>query len=111
MPVRMAWFDDDARDKMRKRATLAVKRAAAFGVGSVRQEITSQNLIDTSNLLNSIADSVVNWDRGRVATNVFYAIYLEYGTRQMPAKAFMRRGMEHDASKIKRVIQATMAGG
>jgi len=111
MGTKMRWFDKERKAEIKERATLAVKRAAAFGVGSVRQEITSQNLIDTGNLLNSIADSVVNWDRGRVGTNVFYAIYLEYGTRRMPAKAFMRRGMEHDANKIKRVIQATMAGG
>ena len=111
MPVRMSWYGDDAEDRMRKRSTLAVKRAAAFGVGSVRQEITAQNLIDTGNLLNSIADSIVSWDRGRVGTNVFYAIYLEYGTRLRPATAFMRRGMEHDKQKIARVIHATMAGG
>jgi len=111
MPVRMAWFGDDAGDKMRRRATLAVRRAAAFGVGSVRQEITAQDLIDTGNLLNSIADHLVAWDRGRVGTNVFYAIYLEYGTRSRSATAFMRRGMEHAAQQIARVIQATMSGG
>ena len=96
---------------MRKRCALAVRRAAAFGVGSVREEITAQDLIDTGNLRASIDDSVVNWDRGRVATNVFYAIYLEYETRGRPARAFMRRGMENDAQKIVRVIQATMSGG
>lgn len=111
MPVRMAWYGDEADDEIRRRCTLAVRRAAAFGVGSVRQEITAQNLIDTGNLLNSIADSVVSWDRGRVGTNVFYAIYLEYGTRLRPATAFMRRAMERDAQKIARIIQATMSGG
>ena len=111
MPIRMRWHDKERKAEIVERSALAVKRAAAFGVGSVRQEITAQNLIDTGNLLGSIADRVIGRDRGRVATNVFYAIYLEYGTRSRPATAFMRRGMENDANSIIRVVQKTMAGG
>ena len=109
MSVRMKWFDPGS--EIKKRSTLAVRRAAAFGVGSVRQEIITQNLIDTGNLLNSITDSLVSWDRGRVGTNVFYAIFLEYGARGRPPTAFMRRGMERATSRIAQIIRATMAGG
>jgi len=107
----MRWHDDEVKDELQRRSRRALGRATTFGAGAVRQEITAQDLIDTGNLLNSIDGQIVASDRGRVATDVFYGIYLEYGTRFMPAKAFMRRGMEQDADKIRRLIRATMRGG
>lgn len=111
MPTRMEWNDDEVKAQIEQRSTVALQRATALGAGAVRQEITAQDLIDTGNLLNSIDGRIVAADRGRVATNVFYGIYLEYGTRFMPARAFMRRGMEHDANNIRRLIAATMRSG
>jgi HK97 gp10 family phage protein len=105
------WYGDERKADVREMTEKACQRAAKFAVGSVRQEITAPDLIDTGNLLNSIDDEQVDWDHCRVGTNVFYAIFLEYGTRFMGAKAFMRKALDRDSDAIEKLIRATMSGG
>ena len=105
------WYDREVRAQVNRRVTTACEAAAAYMVGEVRQEITAQNLIDTGNLVNSIADEMTAPDRAKVGTDVFYAIYLEFGTRYMAAKAFMRRAMETGLVTVRRLVVAIMKGG
>jgi HK97 gp10 family phage protein len=81
--------------------------------GAVRAEIVDQDLIDTSNLYNSIADEPSGPNTQKVGTNVEYSVYLEYGTSRMSAKAFMRRTMDNTANQanVAKLAAAALAGG
>lgn len=111
MAVQFKWYDREARAEVSKRATAACVAIAAYMAGEVRKEIVSQDLIDTGNLLNSIADELVAAQRAKVGTNVYYGIYLEYGTKRMSAKAFMRKAMEAGLPGAQDLAMKVMGAG
>lgn len=104
----MHWYGDEAEAKVKAAAKDALGQAGAYMVGAARAEIVAQDLIDTGNLLNSMADEEAGELAQRVGTNVHYAIYLEYGTVRMSAKAFMRRAIE-DGTNQANIVKIAMA--
>ena len=50
--------------------------------------------VDSGRLRQSITALHVGEGRWRVGTNAFYAIYLEFGTRRMAARPFIRPALE-----------------
>lgn len=111
MAVQFKWYDREARAEVSKRATAACVAIAAYMVGQVKQEILDQRLIDTGNLWESITDELVEKQRAKVGTDAYYAIYLEYGTKRMSAKAFMRKAMDAGLGGAQDLAMKIMGAG
>ena len=92
--MRINWRGDEVSRQVRQALEHALTAGGAYMVGAVRAEIRSQNLIDTGFLVNSIDHQRASDLSEQVAAHAHYAVYLEYGTRRMGAKAFMRRSMD-----------------
>lgn len=112
MSAEVEWYGDDLAERVAKAVMDALTAGGIYMVGAVRAEIRSQDLIDTGNLINSIDSRSGGPDRERIGTNVHYAIYLEYGTVRMSAKAFMRKSMEDPENKanIRKLAVAALGG-
>lgn len=82
---------------------------AALGkLHSVVTQIVPVQKVKGGRLKNSLFTEIENsGERGRVATNVYYAPYVEYGTRYMSPRRFMARTREQagpDAIQIYKSI-------
>ncbi len=110
--ARLEWNGDNIKRDVADGVTDALTAGGIYMVGAVRAEIRSQDLIDTGNLINSIDSRSGGPDRERIGTNVHYAIYLEYGTVKMGAKAFMRRSIEDPENKanVRKLAMAALGG-
>jgi HK97 gp10 family phage protein len=110
--ARVEWYGDEVVAQVEGGMKDALSVGGAYMVGAVRAEITNQDLIDTGNLRASIDHEAAGPDREKIGTNVHYAIYLEYGTSRMGAKAFMRRSMEDGANKanVRKLAMAALRG-
>lgn len=62
----------------------------AFDIEALtKQNIAAHELIDTSNLINSVRATPETPTRWRVNVGAFYGIYHELGTRFLPARPFL----------------------
>lgn len=61
--------------------------------------------IDTGNLRGSIAAMMVNQTLAIVAVNTEYGIYLEYGTRKMAPRPYIRPAVDEVKGKFLRALQ------
>lgn len=67
-------------------------------------------MTDTGRLANSITFDRAGPLTATVGSNVIYALYLEYGTRRMAARPFMRPAVERIRPKFLERIEAAIRG-
>lgn len=65
--------------------------------------------VDTGNLRNSIAHEQESEDTEVVGTTVFYAPFVELGTRNMKAKPYLRPAIEGHTAEYKAVAERELA--
>ena len=86
----------------------AVELATIFVVGEAKRNIkriksTEGKLIDTGRMINSLANEVrklKNIVVGLAGTNLFYAKFHEFGTRNIPARPYLRPAITENRNKI-----------
>lgn len=66
--------------------------------------------VDTGNLRNSITHFQQGEDE-YVATNVYYAPYVELGTRRMKARPYLKPAAEDHAAEYKAVLENELRNG
>lgn len=64
--------------------------------------------VDTGNLKGSIKVGEVTEDHAVLETNADYAAYLEFGTRHMAARPFMRPSVENHIDEIEAAVAAVI---
>jgi HK97 gp10 family phage protein len=82
-------------DAMRQVADRNVAKAALDIEARAKGSIQSQGLIDTGNLLNSVQARRLGSMRWLVEVGAHYGIYLEMGTRFMPARPYLFPAAEY----------------
>ena len=106
---------DKAKKEIEKHKSEALKKAARVLEGKTKKAATRSFTQQTGNLRRSITPRPVNnlsgnqevWKllcnpmRESDAVNVNYAIFLEYGTRYIAPRAFMRKGAQDAKSTIR----------
>ena len=60
--------------------------------------------VDTGNLKNSISVGAVDENRAELWATTDYAAYVEFGTRRMAARPFMRPSVENHIDEIEQVM-------
>lgn len=113
MTVRVEWTGDEFVEKVVKDILPdALSQAGAYMNSALRAEIRAQDLVDTGFFINSIEDKATGPQVHRVGTNAHYAVYLEYGTKRMDAKAPMRKAMEDGTNKsnVLKIVEAALGG-
>lgn len=101
---------------MKQRTKQAMRKAlgagGAYMVGAVRAEIRAQGLIDTGFMLASVDHEAIDDLREKIGTNAHYAVYLEYGTRYIGAKAFMRNAIDDGTNQanVRKLAIAALGG-
>ena len=65
--------------------------------------------VDTGNLRASITPVIESWARGFVGTNVEYAPYVEYGTRNAPAQPFLEPAFLEGKKQADKIFGEAMA--
>ena len=66
----------------------------------VKNNIRSENIIDTGALLNSIDSGMITPDTAYVRDGVSYGVYNEFGTYKMAARPFFTPAAEQFGRKI-----------
>ena len=96
-----------AKDQDVKRA-LEIIGLMAEGYAKVHLEQTPRR-IDTSRLQDSIAHKVHD-DSVEIGTNVYYGIYVEFGTVKMEANNYLRSAVDDHLKEYRQVIQEQLQG-
>lgn len=93
-------------------AALALQvRVALEAVGLHAQEDVAQRApVKTSRLKNSITHRTAA-KHVDIGTNVEYAPYQEFGTSKIPAKHFMKNGIESNMNKYVEIIESILSKG
>ena len=73
--------------------------------GNAVDEITKLGAVDTGRLRGSISHTHDD-KNAYIGTNVEYAPYVEFGTRRMSARPFLRTAVTHYVDDYKRIIKA-----
>ena len=71
---------------------------------NAKMMLKMKKAVDTGNLRDSIFPTQPSKKNIRVGTNVEYAIYVEKGTRYMPARSFLVAGLERSKKDIIKVL-------
>lgn len=66
--------------------------------------------VDTGNLRNSITHAQTGEEEETIGSDVFYAPYVELGTRRMSERPFLRPAAENHGEEYKQVIQQVLEG-
>lgn len=104
---------DNAR--LRKAVESALDKAMAESALVMQGRIRAVTPVDTGRLRQSITPSARLLDgrlpsgEAEVGTNVEYAPYVEYGTKYMRPRAYMRIGAEASRKPIMEVLQRRLA--
>lgn len=86
--------------------------AMAAAVGQLHRYVIGIVPVDTGRLKNSIFAEVQNGgDRGLLGTNVYYAIYQEYGTRYISPRRFMGRTSQTEGPAAIRTYKSILLQG
>lgn len=96
-----------AKDQDVKRA-LEIIGLMAEGYAKVHLEQTPRR-IDKGRLQDSIAHKVHD-DSVEIGTNVYYGIYVEFGTVKMEANNYLRSAVDDHLQEYKQVIQEQLQG-
>lgn len=97
----------EVKDQDIKRA-LEIIGLMAEGYAKVHLDQTPRR-IDTGRLRNSIAHKVHD-DSVEIGTNVYYGIYVEFGTVKMEANTYLRSAVGDHLQEYKQVIQEQLQG-
>lgn len=84
---------------VRKEITVDLDRNISTAVALLETAIKVRTPVKTGNLQGSMTGRKTGWAKGEVATNVPYAVHLEYGTVKMSPRAMMRLGAEDLAKR------------
>ena len=100
---KLNWRGKEALARIRRALPDALEAAAIVVETEAEQLIVSQDIIDTGALHNNLGH-LVEKDTARVGIGggIEYAVYQEFGTRNMPARPFLRPAIdEHHADILK----------
>jgi len=100
---KMKWKGREAKQAAEQGKRKALLSAAIL----VEGEATVRTPVDTGNLRSSLTHSVDN-DSARVGTNVEYAPYVEYGTENMPAQAYLEPALTTNIRRINKLMGEIM---
>lgn len=73
-----------------------------------KQIVVEKGIIDTGNLLNSIAVIPASPSVREVLSGAEYSIYNEYGTCKMAARPYMRPALDESSAAIERLLGAAV---
>lgn len=97
-------------DNVKGRNLAAATLAGAMVIEQRAKELTP---VRTGNLRRSIhsqlADSRPESASAKVGTNVEYSPYVEYGTRRMSARPYLRPALDEKRAEARRVIKEAFA--
>lgn len=75
-----------------------------------RQKLTDNGSVKSGDLRRSITVRPVNKWTYEVGTNLFYAPYVEYGTRRMGAKPYIKPVLDNNSERIVSELTALIRG-
>ena len=93
-------------DGLEDHAERIVAAFAARIVAGTQRNIAAHGLIDTGNMLNSVAARPLGDARWLVFVGASYAIYHEYGTRYMPARPSLGPAAEAERTAFHEAMRA-----
>lgn len=96
---------DKVKAEMSNRIPIILEALGIEAEGNAVNEITKLGAVDTGRLRGSISHSHDD-ENAYIGTNVEYAQYVEFGTRRMSARPFLRNGITHYVNDYKRIIEA-----
>ena len=105
----LRWHGKEAAARVRKAALMGLEAAGTLVEGLAKGIIVEKDIIDTGNLLNSVAHEVEG-ETAHVGTNVEYGVYQEFGTRFMAARPWLRPAVDEHHAEIRKAFAAALRG-
>jgi HK97 gp10 family phage protein len=84
---------------------LALEEAAIWGEGVAKQNIRQVGAIDTSFMINTTKARRISDRLWSLGTAAFYGIYVEFGTRYMPARPWLVPAVNRVRERIGTVLR------
>ena len=104
----------ELEDQMRKAIDIAMEAVAQEAEGNAIREVTalvydtppSQTYVRTGDLRKSIAHEYVKEERAAyVGSSIYYSPYVEFGTRNMVERPFLRNAVQNYLDKYKQILE------
>ena len=86
------------------RVRVTRRKALRAGIYVAERYAKAKVPVDTGNLKNSISVGVVDENHAELWATTDYAAYVEFGTRRMAARPFMRPSVEDHVPEIEEVM-------
>lgn len=99
-------FLEQYPEKVEQAISEAIKKGCLAVEASAKQKCP----VDTGNLRASIAANMVDEKVGEVGTNVEYAAYVEYGTKNQSAQPFLYPALQEQRGNIVKEIEKALGG-
>ena len=96
---------DKVKAEMNHKISTILEALGIEAEGNAVDEITKLGAVDTGRLRGSISHSHDD-DTAYIGTNVEYAQYVEFGTRRMKARPFLRNAVANYTDDYKRIIES-----
>lgn len=104
MPTNIVW-NQSAVNNLIKEIGDKLELVGEVVRSNIVDEIDKQNLVDTGRYRNSISAVVDKENLNvRIGTNLFYSVFLEFGTVKFPPHPAMRYGFYASENKIKEIF-------
>ena len=103
MATKIKWHGDKLIKEVGLKCFQTMEKACLL----VERDAKRMCPVDTGRLRASLSHEIErskDGTVGRVGTNVEYGVYVEYGTRKMSAKPYLRPALENNKGKIKRLL-------
>lgn len=88
-------------DELRRKIPIALEAVGGEAEGDVKLRTP----VDTGRLRNSITHQLEGDDAVVIGTNVEYAAYVEYGTRNTKAQPYLKPGIEDNLDKYQEIVE------
>ena len=95
-------WDDTIINKIEEADKAGLTECARQVQSQAKKLIKEKKAIDTGRLLNSI-EYKVEKNEAVIGTDLFYSIFIEYGTRFMPPRSYLREGLDLVKKDLKNI--------
>jgi HK97 gp10 family phage protein len=97
-------------DAFQKSIDRALEICGGTAENHAKTNLTRNRSVITGNLRNSITHEQADEKTEAIGTNVYYAPYVELGTRRSRAKPYLRPAVENHRAEYIRIIETELKG-
>lgn len=102
--IKIENHSNEAKAELNRKIPIILEALGIEGEGNAVSEITSMGAVDTGRLRGSISHAHDD-ENAYIGTNVEYAPYVEFGTKYMAARPFLRNAAANYSDDYKRIIE------